>query len=372
MTDPATIGKPRIAVAIPCYNEAAAVAVVVGQWRDALPGAEIVVFDNNSTDGTGAIARGLGVTVVDVPKRGKGYAVRAIFSALGDRDAVVMVDGDGTYTADHVGPLLGPVLAGRADMAVGARRPVAEAGAVLERLTGLPLPRATLDRLARRQGNRAEQKRAQLDAAMRTGAGAAQQGPAPPGPITTIIEIDAWNIRERDDWGQAETLRQQGCGPEHWHWVYGGTCFSLSQRAQTEGGRAVILSRGYVMTRGGLEALREQIHAEALRHHLGRAERVLVIGDGALWIWNLAADRFPQAAQRLDYYHASQQLWAVARALHPEAEAAARTWIEPLLKKLKAGRGLRVIEDLRGVVKRVRQAKRRAVETGLNYLESHQ
>ena len=130
MTDPHGIAKPRIAVAIPCYNEAAAVAVVVGQWRDALPDAEIVLFDNHSTDGTGAIARGLGVTVVDVPRRGKGYAVRAIFETLRDRDAVIMVDGDGTYPAEHVGPLLAPVLAGEADMAVGARRPVAEAGAM--------------------------------------------------------------------------------------------------------------------------------------------------------------------------------------------------------------------------------------------------
>ena len=252
-----------------------------------------------------------------------------------------------------------------------SKMPVAEAGAVLARLTGLPLPRATLDRLARRQGQRAEQKRAQLDAQMRRGAGAAQQGPAPPGPITSIIEIDAWNIRERDAWGRAEALRAQGRGPEHWHWVYGGTCFSLDQRAETAGGRAVILSRGYVMTRGGLDALRAQIHAEALRHHLGRAERVLLIGDGALWIWKLGADRFPQAAQRLDYYHASQQLWAVARALHPEDETAARAWVEPLLKKLKAGRGLRVIEDLRGVLARVRRSKRRAVAAGLNYLETH-
>ena len=117
-------------MAIPCYNEAAAVAVVVGQWREALPGAEIVIFDNNSTDGTGAIARGLGVRVVEVPRQGKGYAVRAIFETLRDRDAVVMVDGDGTYPAERVGPLLAPVLAGEVDMAVGARRPVAEAGAM--------------------------------------------------------------------------------------------------------------------------------------------------------------------------------------------------------------------------------------------------
>jgi glycosyltransferase involved in cell wall biosynthesis len=125
-----TAERPRVAVAIPCYNEAAAVATVIAQWRAALPDAEIVIFDNNSNDGTGAIARTLGVRVVEVPDQGKGHAVRAIFAALADREAVVMVDGDGTYPAEEVGPLLAAILDGTADMAVGARRPVAEAGAM--------------------------------------------------------------------------------------------------------------------------------------------------------------------------------------------------------------------------------------------------
>ena len=130
MIEPTETAKPRVAVAIPCYNEAAAVAAVVGEWRVALPDAEVVIFDNNSTDDTAAIARGLGVRVVEVPRRGKGHVVRAIFDAMRDRDAVVLVDGDGTYPASHVAGLLGPVLARQADMAVGARRPVAEAGAM--------------------------------------------------------------------------------------------------------------------------------------------------------------------------------------------------------------------------------------------------
>ncbi len=117
-------------MAIPCYNEAAAVEAVVAEWRAALPGAEVVVFDNNSTDGTGAIARRLGVRVVEVPEQGKGHAVRAIFADLADRDAVIMVDGDGTYPADVAADLLEPILTGRADMVVGARRPVAKAGAM--------------------------------------------------------------------------------------------------------------------------------------------------------------------------------------------------------------------------------------------------
>jgi glycosyltransferase involved in cell wall biosynthesis len=121
---------PTIAVAIPCFNEAGAVEAVVAEWRGALPEAEIVVFDNNSSDGTGAIARRLGVRVVEVREQGKGHAVLAIFEDLADRDAVILVDGDGTYPAEAARELLEPVLAGRADMTVGNRKPVAELGAM--------------------------------------------------------------------------------------------------------------------------------------------------------------------------------------------------------------------------------------------------
>ncbi len=120
----------RVAVAIPCYNEVAAVASVVSEFRAALPSAEIIIFDNNSTDGTGAVARELGIRVIEVKKQGKGHAVRAIFQELGDRDAVVVIDGDGTYPADHVVKLLTPILAGEADMSVGARRPIDAPGAM--------------------------------------------------------------------------------------------------------------------------------------------------------------------------------------------------------------------------------------------------
>jgi glycosyltransferase involved in cell wall biosynthesis len=120
----------RIAVAIPCFNEAAAIALVVARFRAALPEAEIVVFDNNSTDGTGAIARGLGVRVVDVPEQGKGHAVRFAFAALADFDVLVLTDGDGTYPAEAAPLLVAPVLEDDADMAVGARQPTPGAGAM--------------------------------------------------------------------------------------------------------------------------------------------------------------------------------------------------------------------------------------------------
>jgi hypothetical protein len=255
---------------------------------------------------------------------------------------------------------------------VASKMPLGEASAVIERLTGVKLPRATLDREARRQGQRAEQKRAQLDEQMRQTQGVEQVLALPEQPFTLVIELDAWNIRERDDWGQSDQRRAVGQEPQRWHWVYGGTCFRLDQRVQRDGGRPQILSRGTVMTRQGVDSLREQLFAEAQRHGLAQAAKVLVVADGAVWIWNLTGDRFGQAHQRLDYYHASQHLWAVAHALHPEDETAARAWVAPLLQKLKSGRALALLNDLRTLAKRLRQKKRQVVEAELKYLESHQ
>jgi hypothetical protein len=101
---------------------------------------------------------------------------------------------------------------------------------VVKRLTGVDLPRPTLDREAKRQGQRAERTRDQLDEQMRTGSEAQEQGQGlVNGPFTLVLEIDAWNIRERDGWGQTERERARGVEPERWHWVYAATSFRLVQ-----------------------------------------------------------------------------------------------------------------------------------------------
>lgn len=258
-----------------------------------------------------------------------------------------------------------------------SKLPVAEASAVIERLTGVKLSRATLDREARRQGQKAQDKRQKMDEQMSQGSGVDPQVRdlrlnKPQEPFTLAIEIDAWNIRERgDDWGQAEKLRTAGQEPEWWRWVYGGTCFRLSQRAKTDGGRSVILSRGTVMTRGGTDALKQQLWAEAMRHGLGEATDVLAIADGAVWIWNLVGDRFSQARQRLDPWHALEHLWAVAHALHPEDETAAAAWIKPLKEKLLAGDGIEVIADLDELLQRLQGTQQQTVQAQRDYLDNN-
>jgi len=224
-----------------------------------------------------------------------------------------------------------------------SKLPVAEASVVLEHLAGVKLPPATLDREAKRQGQRAQRLRTQLDQQAAT---EKQQLELVLEPYQMIIQLDAWNIRERDAWGQSATFRRRGHEPERWHWVYTGTVFRLDHRGETAGWRPVIVQRGYVFTRQGLDALRDQLHAEALRRGLGQVASVLVIGDGAVWIWRLADDRWPLARQRLDFYHAVQHLAAVGRALWGEDKAQFRAWLKPLVRQLKNESAVKVIRQL--------------------------
>ncbi|RIK69398.1 MAG: glycosyl transferase [Planctomycetota bacterium] len=120
-------GSSRIAILVPCYNEAATIRKVVEDFQREIPEATVFVFDNNSTDGTAELARAAGAVVIPEKKQGKGHVVAAMLEKI-DADYYVMVDGDDTYPADRVRDLLEPVATGRADMVVGIRR-AADAGA---------------------------------------------------------------------------------------------------------------------------------------------------------------------------------------------------------------------------------------------------
>ena len=116
---------PRIAVLIPCYNEAATVAKVVADFRAALPSATIYVYDNNSSDGTAFIAHGAGAVVRRETLQGKGYVVRRMFADI-EADIYVMVDGDDTYEAPAAPLLIEALCSGPFDMVGGVRISTAE------------------------------------------------------------------------------------------------------------------------------------------------------------------------------------------------------------------------------------------------------
>ncbi|TDK35416.1 glycosyltransferase [Rhizobium deserti] len=121
-------GDFKIAVLLPCYNEASTIGAVVSGFREALPDARIYVYDNNSTDGTALTAMLAGADVMRERRQGKGHVVRRMFADI-DADIYVMADGDGTYSPSDAEELIRTLLTERADMVVGTRRGVhADAG----------------------------------------------------------------------------------------------------------------------------------------------------------------------------------------------------------------------------------------------------
>lgn len=110
----------KIAVLIPCYNEALTVEKVVKDYKKALPNADIYVYDNNSTDGTDEIARKAGAIVRYEYRQGKGNVIRSMFKDI-DADCYLMIDGDDTYPASNAKEMCQYVLDGKADMVIGDR-----------------------------------------------------------------------------------------------------------------------------------------------------------------------------------------------------------------------------------------------------------
>jgi glycosyltransferase involved in cell wall biosynthesis len=111
----------RIAVLIPCYNEAVTIAKVIHDFKAALPAADIFVFDNNSSDESVELAAKAGAFVRKVRYQGKGNVIRRMFADV-DADVYVLVDGDDTYNAQQVPEFIDQMLAEGADMVVGVRK----------------------------------------------------------------------------------------------------------------------------------------------------------------------------------------------------------------------------------------------------------
>lgn len=110
----------RIAVVVPCFNEEVAIGRVVHEFRRALPGADVYVYDNNSSDRTIEVAAAAGALVRRESQQGKGHVVRRMFSDV-DADVYVLVDGDATYDAASAPAMIDRLLGENLDMVVGCR-----------------------------------------------------------------------------------------------------------------------------------------------------------------------------------------------------------------------------------------------------------
>ena len=260
-----------------------------------------------------------------------------------------------------------------------SKMPAEQAEALSLRVLGRSLSRCTLARQAHAQGEHAITVRQRLSDTPVVGPPSTKAllpVDQPPEPFTLVIQIDAWNIRERDHWGQTQAMRRRQQELKRWHWVYTATCFRLQHRCRKGPSknklRALITERSYVATRGGVDALTKQLYYEARARGLAQAERVLVIADGAVWIWNLVEDRFKDSVQRLDLYHANTYLWAVANELHGPGTVAARHWVKPLLKQVRNDQVANVITELQDLKPRMEAAAAEATDQAIEYYQNNQ
>ncbi len=121
---------PRVAVLIPCYNEAVAIPQVVADFRGVLPEAVVYAYDNNSTDGTAVAAQAAGAVVGNERLQGKGHVVRRMFADV-DADIYVLVDGDNTYDASAAPEMISLLRQDKLDMVTAIR--VTEAASAYRR-----------------------------------------------------------------------------------------------------------------------------------------------------------------------------------------------------------------------------------------------
>ncbi len=134
-----------VAVLLPCFNDAPTIGAVVRGFAEALPGARIYVFDNNSTDDTARAASLAGARVFREGRQGKGNVVRRMFADI-EADIYVMAAGDGSSDPADAPSLVNALVTEHVDMVVGTRR-----GAGLEAgRSGDPLGKGGVNRLYRK------------------------------------------------------------------------------------------------------------------------------------------------------------------------------------------------------------------------------
>jgi len=195
--------------------------------------------------------------------------------------------------------------------------------------------------------------------------------------FSLVLMMDGWLVRERGEhWGK------QGEAPPdekrvEWHEVKSAVIYRMEQRAETAGGRGMLVEKSIVACPPLTAAVDfgASVEAEARRRGLGRAKKVYIVIDGAIWLWDLARDRFKDAVLTLDFHHAAQHLWALAHELHGNGTEAARAWVEPLLHQLRHGEEQRVVESLEQLLEQSGQRSaqsQKEVAREVAYIRSHQ
>lgn len=188
-----------------------------------------------------------------------------------------------------------------------------------------------------------------------------------------VIMMDGWMIRERgEQWGFKPV--DAPANRVDWREMKTGIVFHLKDRALTQTGRHILIDKYYEAFRGDPYEFGRRLFSLALRQGLRKAKNVYVIADGAVWIWNLVSDRFSQATQVLDIYHAYQHLHAIAQHLFPDDSERAEQWWKLRKQRLKQMGTIqvdRILKELNQRVKTLNENSATAVKTQIAYLEKN-
>jgi hypothetical protein len=198
----------------------------------------------------------------------------------------------------------------------------------------------------------------------------------PPSPeFSLVIMMDGWMARERGpDWGLSR--RKKSEDRIAWHEVKSAVIYRLEQAVKTGQNRGLLLEKYIVATAPETDPVDfgEAVQTEALRRGLGKAKRVYVVMDGAIWLWHLAKARFQEATLILDFHHAREHLMAVGQALYGEDAVAVRQWVDPLVDQLQKGKEQRVVTTLEELLthgSNRSSSQREIVEREVDYFVDH-
>jgi hypothetical protein len=254
-----------------------------------------------------------------------------------------------------------PTLEDKLAFTVTATGTFAQAAAVATKW-GCPTDDATVHALTQRLGARAEAQTQQ-----RLTQPPAESAPHRAASELSVLLMDGWHVRQRGPgWGRKKTKPPRVA----WHELKTGVFYRHEQAAQTAGGRGLLVEKVVVSWQGEPLELGRRLHWEALRGGWGRARATLVLADGAPWIWNVAADRWRGATEVLDYYHASQHLWELGRAVVGGDDAAAAAWVAPRLHWLRHGKERKVLAEM-AALKPPRGERGAVVRREQDYLAGH-
>jgi len=240
----------------------------------------------------------------------------------------------------------------RALALLSAHLPFSKAEQILAELTAVRLSARQIETIAESLGAKAQHLQQQEEQQAATEGLVETSGPNQPAPRTFIIEIDGVQIGLQDG---------------RWQEVKCGVIYELSQRVEIQAERWELLQRWRCALRGGVVEFRRRLWALCLRAGIRRQDRLVVIGDGAEWIDQTVEWLFPKALRILDYYHASERVWAVGKSRWGEGSLEGERWIEAKLSQLKRGKIKQVLRAMRGVKMRSEEGER-VKQSAINYL----